>query len=81
MQLIDVSVCALVGRISHKDSWRMEATFAVNSYLSSVRLSVPVSPSLPLPCVTVCHQISTVLYLPMWTGLGWPRTGTGGGRL
>ena len=23
----------------------------------------PVSPSLPLPCVTVCHQISTGLYL------------------
>ena len=22
----------------------------------------PVSPSLPLPCVTVCHHISTVLY-------------------
>ena len=22
-----------------------------------------VSPSLPLPCVTVCHQVSTVLYL------------------
>jgi len=23
-----------------------------------------VSPSLPLPCVTVCHHISTGLYLP-----------------
>ena len=25
----------------------------------------PVSPSLPLPCVTVCHHISTGLYLPL----------------
>ena len=25
-------------------------------------LHSPVSPSLPLPCVTVCHHISTVLY-------------------
>ena len=27
-------------------------------------LNSPVSPSLPLPCVTVCHQVSTGLYLP-----------------
>ena len=27
-------------------------------------LHSPVSPSLPLPCVTVCHHISTGLYLP-----------------
>ena len=26
-------------------------------------LQSPVSPSLPLPCVTVCHHISTGLYL------------------
>jgi len=26
-------------------------------------LHSPVSPSLPLPCVTVCHQVSTGLYL------------------
>jgi len=35
-------------------------------------LHLPVSPSLPLPCVTVCHQISTGVYhkycvIP-WTG-------------
>jgi len=29
-------------------------------------LHSPVSPSLPLPCVTVCHQISTGLYIPTW---------------
>jgi len=27
-------------------------------------LHSPVSPSLPLPCVTVCHRISTGLYKP-----------------
>jgi len=27
-------------------------------------LQSPVSPSLPLPCVTVCHHISTGLYSP-----------------
>ena len=27
------------------------------------RLHSPVSPSLPLPCVTVCHQILTEVYL------------------
>jgi len=25
----------------------------------------PVSPSLPLPCITVCHQVSTGLYIPV----------------
>jgi hypothetical protein len=29
-------------------------------------LHSPVSPSLPLPCVTVCHHISTGLYLPFY---------------
>jgi len=28
-------------------------------------LHSPVSPSLPLPCVTVCHHISTAVYLPV----------------
>ena len=30
-------------------------------------LHSPVSPSLPLPCVTVCHHISTALYLSTFT--------------
>jgi hypothetical protein len=48
-------------------------------------LNSPVSPSLPLPCVTVCHHISTGLYLSnddihnrssrnrvgLWTGFIW----------
>ena len=29
-------------------------------------LHSPVSPSLPHPCVTVCHHISTGVYLPSW---------------
>ena len=29
-------------------------------------LHLPVSPSLPLPCVTVCHHISTTLHFEMW---------------
>ena len=41
-----------------------------------------VSPSLPLPCVTVCHHISTGLYLScqclVWR---WPRAGRSGDRL
>ena len=28
-------------------------------------LHSPVSPSLPLPCVTVCHQVSNALYQPL----------------
>ena len=28
-------------------------------------LHSPVSPSLPLPCVTVCHHISTGVYFPL----------------
>ena len=28
-------------------------------------LHSPVSPSIPLPCVTVCHHISTTLYYPL----------------
>ena len=31
---------------------------------SGCSLHSPVSPSLPLPCVTVCHHISTGVYLP-----------------
>ena len=29
-------------------------------------LDSPVSPSFPLPCVTVCHHVSTGLYLVCW---------------
>ena len=29
-------------------------------------LHLPVSPSLPLPCVTVCHHISTGVYAVIW---------------
>ena len=39
-------------------------------------LHTPVSPSLPLPCVTVCHHISAGVYLLM-IGLDKPETFTG----
>jgi len=34
-------------------------------------LHSPVSPSLPLPCVTVCHHVSTGLYLVPGAMLSW----------
>jgi len=34
-------------------------------------LHSPVSPSLPLPCVTVCHHISTGLHLLILTRILW----------
>ena len=37
-------------------------------------LHSPVSPSLPLPCVTVCHHISNGVYVQEWSntqGLTW----------
>ena len=34
-------------------------------------LHSPVSPSLPLPCVTVCHHISTGLYTGYSQQVGW----------
>jgi len=33
-----------------------------------------VSPSLPLPCVTVCQQVSTELYLPTFGPIGCRKT-------
>ena len=37
-------------------------------------LHSPVSPSLPLPCVTVCHQVSTGLYPPYWRPFPHPKS-------
>jgi hypothetical protein len=38
-------------------------------------LHLPVSPSLPLPCVIVCHHISTGLYRPpTMLSQAWPET-------
>jgi hypothetical protein len=34
-------------------------------------LHSPVSPSLPLPCVTVCHHVSTGFYNRMYTTIGY----------
>jgi hypothetical protein len=38
-------------------------TFGGSVKSTGYPLHSPVSPSLPLPCVTVCHQVSTGLYL------------------
>ena len=48
-------------------SWSMRISARYNMFRGSVKctgypLHSPVSPSLPLPCVTVCHHISTVFY-------------------
>jgi len=32
-------------------------------------LHSPVSPSLPLPCVTVCHHVSAGLYITVWKNI------------
>jgi len=39
-------------------------TFRGSVKSTGYSLHSPVSPSLPLPCDTVCHHISTGLYLP-----------------
>ena len=41
-------------------------TFRGSVKSTGYTLHLPVSPSLPLPCVTVCHHISTGLYI-CWT--------------
>ena len=38
------------------------ATFRGSVKDTGYPLHAPVSPSLPLPCVTVCHQVSNALY-------------------
>jgi len=39
-------------------------------------LHSPVSPSLPLPCGTVCHQVSNALLTVLRAGVGFGRGGT-----
>jgi hypothetical protein len=41
-------------------------TFRGSMKSTGYPLHSPVSPSLPLPCVTVFHRISTGLYFPCW---------------
>jgi len=42
--------------------WRRPACSEVECKTTDYPLHSHVSPSLPLPCVTVCHQVSTELY-------------------
>ena len=37
---------------------------------SGYQLHSPVSPSLPLPCVTMCHHISTGVYFSVYKAIG-----------
>ena len=46
--------------IDHVRSWRESTGYPLHS---------PVSPSIPLPCVTVCHQVPNELY--NLAGRGW----------
>jgi len=53
-----------VARISGSNAGYTMLRRSVKS--SGYPLHSPVSPSLPLPCVTMCHHISTVLYI-LWS--------------
>ena len=55
------------------------AVFRGSAKGSDYPLHSPVSPSLPLPCVTVCHQVSTGVYLndtdaPNTASCAWEQT-------
>ena len=55
-QLLAAEVCA--SAVVMLDTPRSEIVWESTGY----PLHSPVSPSLPLPCVTVCHQVSNELY-------------------
>ena len=60
-QLLAAEVCAsAVVMVVMLDTPCSEAECKTTGY----PLHSPVSPSLPLPCVTVCHQVSIELYFP-----------------
>jgi len=51
--------------MAHCDAWKGKFGKSLCTYKSCWKwcpLHSPVSPSLPLPCVTVCHHSSTALY-------------------
>ena len=55
-RLLAAEVCA--SELVMLDTPRSEVGWSTGYQLHS-----PVSPSLPLPCVTVCHQVSNALYV------------------
>ena len=66
-RLLAAEVCAsAVVMVVMLDTPRSEVEWETTGY----PLHSPVSPSLPLPCVTVCHQVSTELYMLRGWGFG-----------
>jgi len=62
-RLLAAEVCAsAVVMVVMLDTQCSEVEFKTTGY----PLHSHVSPSLPLPCVTVCHQVSTELYNVCW---------------
>jgi len=58
-RLLEAEVCASAFMVGSNAGYTMfRGGVKVNGY----PLHSPVSPSLPLPCVTVCHHVSTRLY-------------------
>ena len=64
------SPCAITFQLASIAGYTM---FRVSVKSTGYPLHRPVSPSLPLPCVTVCHHISAGVYLLM-IGLDTPET-------
>ena len=64
---------------STTDSWGVRISGSNAGYImlrgsmksTGYPLHSPVSPLLPLPCVTVCHHISTVVYILLWRGISY----------
>jgi hypothetical protein len=52
---------AVAGEVLHGNNAGQAVIFCLFS-LAGYPLHSPVSPTLPLPCVTVCHQVSILLY-------------------
>ena len=57
--MLHVGICYL---LPARCFWRPVFSVSTDVKSTGYPLHSPVSPSLPLPCVTVCHHISTGLY-------------------
>ena len=70
-QLLAAEVCASAFIVGSNAGYTM---FRGSEKGSGCPIHSPVSPSLPLPCITVCHHISTGVYA--LTTSAWPTTRT-----
>jgi len=59
-----MSPCAITFQLDSNAGYTM---FRGSVKSTGYPLHSPVSPSLLLPCLTVCHHISTGLYICMWS--------------